>query len=237
MRPIRKGDGTGLSVPGVSEVRKGDGTVLWSAGGAIRDSVVARGVAKDHDGSQWVSEIGPNIPDVQGGPTKLTDVIAGEPVVSYNGSTDVSQTTTSIASTDPQAIIFTAKSDEPSSTGPHYIDSAVADGFAVQQNSGGYRPIRGGSVTSPGGSTDSNFHVFCLEGFNDDEIRFFVDDTSSPVVSASATSGNLDGLTFGARADQKDYTDMQIAEYSVLEGHSVNERDNEVTRQLNKYNL
>ena len=40
MMPIRKGDGTGLSVPGFSEVRTGDGTVLWSAGSAIPDSVV-----------------------------------------------------------------------------------------------------------------------------------------------------------------------------------------------------
>lgn len=42
MNPIRQGDGTGLSVPGYSEVRKGDGTVVWSAGSDIPDSVVSR---------------------------------------------------------------------------------------------------------------------------------------------------------------------------------------------------
>lgn len=38
MIPIRQGDGTGLSVPAFTEVRKGDGTVLWSAGAEIPDS-------------------------------------------------------------------------------------------------------------------------------------------------------------------------------------------------------
>jgi len=31
MAPIRRGDGTGLNAQGFSEIRKGDGTVLWSA--------------------------------------------------------------------------------------------------------------------------------------------------------------------------------------------------------------
>ena len=39
MVPIRKGDGTGLAAKGYSQVRKGDGTVLWNA---IADTVVSR---------------------------------------------------------------------------------------------------------------------------------------------------------------------------------------------------
>ena len=39
MAPIRKGDGTPLEIPGVSEVRSGDGRVFF---GAIPDSVVSR---------------------------------------------------------------------------------------------------------------------------------------------------------------------------------------------------
>jgi len=38
MIPIRKGDGTGLSVPGYSQVRTGDGRVLFDAAPAIADS-------------------------------------------------------------------------------------------------------------------------------------------------------------------------------------------------------
>ena len=49
MVPIRKGDGTGLAAKGYSQVRKGDGTVLWNA---IPDSVVTR---PDDDDSTSVS--------------------------------------------------------------------------------------------------------------------------------------------------------------------------------------
>jgi len=41
MAPIRKGDGTPLEIPGVQEVRSGDGRVFFE-GGAIPDSVVSR---------------------------------------------------------------------------------------------------------------------------------------------------------------------------------------------------
>lgn len=40
MSPIRQGDGTGLTQKGIAEVRKGDGTVLWSAAPDIPDSDV-----------------------------------------------------------------------------------------------------------------------------------------------------------------------------------------------------
>jgi len=51
MSPMRKGDGTGLSAKGFSEVRKGDGTVLWNA---IPDS----GISQEEDGdlSEYVGD-------------------------------------------------------------------------------------------------------------------------------------------------------------------------------------
>lgn len=42
MSPIRQGDGTGLSLKGFNEARKGDGTVLWSAGSQTTNSQLAR---------------------------------------------------------------------------------------------------------------------------------------------------------------------------------------------------
>ena len=50
MAPIRKGDGAPLDVPGVSEVRSGDGRVFFE-GDAIPDSVVAYG---GNDGNTYV---------------------------------------------------------------------------------------------------------------------------------------------------------------------------------------
>lgn len=42
MTPIRQGDGVGLTPNGIAEVRKGDGTVLWSAAPDIPDSGISR---------------------------------------------------------------------------------------------------------------------------------------------------------------------------------------------------
>lgn len=53
MIPVRQGDGVGLSAAGFSEVREGDGTVLWSQGGAILDSVATR---DDDDGTNTNSD-------------------------------------------------------------------------------------------------------------------------------------------------------------------------------------
>jgi len=51
MAPIRKGDGTGFTPKGFAGVRKGDGTILYSAEPAIPDSGVARWTFDDADTS------------------------------------------------------------------------------------------------------------------------------------------------------------------------------------------
>ena len=55
MAPIRKGDGTPLEIPGVSEVRSGDGRVFFD-GVAIPDSVVSR--PEDDDTTDQTEECG-----------------------------------------------------------------------------------------------------------------------------------------------------------------------------------
>lgn len=52
MMPIRKGDGTGLDAQGYSQIRKGDGAVLWNA---ISDSVLVQHTAAGY--SMGVSSI------------------------------------------------------------------------------------------------------------------------------------------------------------------------------------
>lgn len=61
MTPIRRGDGTGLDPEGFTEVRKGDGTVLWSAID-IPDSGVSRWTfdSVDLDGSDPIDVWGDN---------------------------------------------------------------------------------------------------------------------------------------------------------------------------------
>jgi hypothetical protein len=57
MRPIRQGDGTGLSVPGFSEVRRGDGTVVWSAAPDIPDSAIQQLEMAEGSGSPTADSI------------------------------------------------------------------------------------------------------------------------------------------------------------------------------------
>ena len=51
MAPIRKGDGTPLEIPGVSEVRSGDGRVFFE-GDAIPDKAGIAIAGRDADGDQ-----------------------------------------------------------------------------------------------------------------------------------------------------------------------------------------
>jgi len=89
MMPIRRGDGTGLSVPGFSEVRKGDGTVLWSAGADIPDSVVLQYYADSwsQGDSTWNDEAGTSDATVNGGPTAAT-LSDGSDSIETDGSDD-----------------------------------------------------------------------------------------------------------------------------------------------------
>lgn len=87
MTPIRRGDGTGLAPKGFAEVRKGDGTVLWSAGGsAIPDSAVHRWLL-DESGSTADDSIG-SAALTHSGPTRVTDTWQGGAARDYDGVDD-----------------------------------------------------------------------------------------------------------------------------------------------------
>jgi hypothetical protein len=91
MMPIRRGDGTGLSVPGFSEVRTGDGTVLWSAGGGIPDSVVddfESNRQSNYDGSTGKASIVTS-PVVEGSQAlEIADGAFGDGITSTSGLPD-----------------------------------------------------------------------------------------------------------------------------------------------------
>ena len=81
MAPIRKGDGTPLEMPGVSEVRSGDGRVFFE-GGAIPDSVIDNFEDADADPPGNYEE-GETLADYYSGATNThsrttSDVIEGD---------------------------------------------------------------------------------------------------------------------------------------------------------------
>lgn len=85
MRPIRDGAGTGLSVPGFSEVRKGDGTVVWSKGPDIPDSVVSRWRFNEGSGSNATDSIDGNDAAITGA-TYTTNSAEETHALSFDGA-------------------------------------------------------------------------------------------------------------------------------------------------------
>ena len=95
MAPIRKGDGTPLDIPGVSEVRSGDGRVFFEAD-AIPDSVIHRYDARSLDASDGdeITSMG----DLEGGIDLQNNVEEGplydenehpsHPTLDYGGDSD-----------------------------------------------------------------------------------------------------------------------------------------------------
>jgi len=225
---IRLGDGTEIS-----EVRTGAGDVLFS-GGAIPDTVVANASASEYDGSQWVANIGPNIPDASGNPSQVAGVINGEPVVRYDGSSDVSQTTTTLATTEPFAVVFTA-AQRSTGNANYLIDGGSKDNLAIQEADGEYFLQRGESNGGGVGSTDTDFHVFALIGQSNGEIKLIKD--GNEFAAQSASSADLSGLTLGSDGNLSGNEDMDFAEYTVLEDYPASDLNSEIQRQADKFGI
>lgn len=89
MVPIRKGDGTGLKVPGFSQVRKGDGTVLWNGipNSALTQNLAAWYRFEAGDGRDYASSV--RNPDVTWGDgTEYDGTVNGATYDSDGGVTD-----------------------------------------------------------------------------------------------------------------------------------------------------
>jgi hypothetical protein len=88
MAPIRKGDGTGFTPKGFAGVRKGDGTILYSAEPAIPDSGVSRWKYEDDsDTSTAIDSWGTEDGSISGA-TYTTDSQVGTYALSFDGADD-----------------------------------------------------------------------------------------------------------------------------------------------------
>ena len=112
MAPIRKGDGTPLEIPGVSEVRSGDGRVFFE-GDAIPDAAVGQ-----FDGTQlnltdqdpvdpWTDEIG-DFGDIVAGsaPTYLDSGLNNKGSVDFSGDDRLENENLTTNLTAPFSFIF-----------------------------------------------------------------------------------------------------------------------------------
>ena len=121
MTPIRMGDGTGLSPKGMAEVRKADGTVLWSA-----DTIPDSGLVHHYDASELDVSDGGSVtawPDLAGdadlsgsGTYRESSPLNSQPAVELDG-TDDNFSVTGVDSSPPYHLFYvveeTAGDDNP----------------------------------------------------------------------------------------------------------------------------
>lgn len=196
MIPIRQGDGTGLSASGFSEVRTGDGTVLWSAGGEIPDSqdLFGRWDASDKTdlSSSFPAEAGPELSST-GSPSVLTDQKNGLNVASYDGSDDGHFSTFSSAQSQPNHI-FIVYRHPTTPGGSEYLmggTNSNADHEAGSTtSSSSFEMSTEASETIEGHNLDTNWHIVSMlfHGSNS-VIRTDASQTGSGSLSINDDSG------------------------------------------------
>jgi len=231
---------SGITIDGtsVSEVTV-DGDVVFSA---IPDSVVFNVRARDNDGSKYVANVGPDLPDAKGNPSTTTVSIGGDDftAVRYNSSnSDVSQTTTQLATGDPIAIVYSVANRSPNTSPKHYVDSDTADGFGHLLNADPEDPHRilgmDFGVDAQGDDADSNFHTFAYK-ISSTEATLSRDGTTI-LTDTNTLDPTLDGFTLAGRGDFGDTTDLDVLEVSAMDSPSSSDISDEVSRQRSKYNI
>jgi len=215
---------------------------------AIPDSAVAHGVASDYDGSKWVADVGPDIPDNSGNPTQTSVTNNGETfdVVRYDGSNDNSKTGNFAPSTGPntsnQQFIFSFRLRSVVDDFPQFVDGGAEDEFAVfHRHNFDNNNLQGRSdnaQTPQGPSADNNWHIACLEATTTDDLRLLLDSGGNVVTSTSASDwSSMSGITLGSAGDSTKPSTIDIHEYTILEGGTATERDSEINRQANNVGI
>lgn len=217
--PARKGDGTGLAFKGFTEVRKGDGTVLWSANdipdsGDLHAQYDATEItASDEDSVSTWSDATGNGYDLTatGSPTYKTSGINGNPVVGLDGTDDYFDVSWT-AFSQPFSIYIVAQYPTASQSGE------IFDGINASSNrhlfdSDGSDNLRMYTTTGITGSgADTNPHIFSTlwDGGNSTLRKDGTQDASGDVGTNDSA-----GITVGARGDQNAYGEVEIGEILI----------------------
>jgi hypothetical protein len=185
MHPIRRGDGTGLSVPGITQARKGDGTVLYDGGAAIPDSVVSRPADDDSftptsSARGLVIEPSQDWPDIGARISSNTSGLTRAYIYQFSDGTLLNDTDISalssgdsftIAGVDLQAgTKYSFVADDADGDGEYtggWYDSASFPYTSDDGNLSIVASIDGGNVTTEGNSTHAyQFSEIGNVGFN-----------------------------------------------------------------------
>jgi len=225
MMPIRRGDGTGLSVPGFSEVRKGDGAVLWSAGGDIPDG----GLSHRYDASQLTGSQGSDVnslPDseqnddltVNAGQTTLkTDAQNNLNVVRLDGDDGLIASGVSVS--QPFHVFIVFRLNSVSTSANEHIIAAESTDVRFLNESGVYR-AESGSILR-GGTPDTNYHIASLL-FNGANSVVRID--GSDLLSGDLGTLSLGGFRVGEFYDGGFFADMEFGEGLIYDADKTSEQ-------------
>jgi hypothetical protein len=204
----------------------------------IPDSVVLNVTASDYDSTnnEYVANIGPNVPDEAGNPTKTTDTVAGTSdvdVVDYDGTDDYSQTTQISTSSDVIAIVWTGKVKTANDNG-FYVDGGSLLELTMNDDdtTDGWRLFRGGSnqAVNNSGSVTTDYATYSLIGRNGNEVGLKVNNNLVAGFATGESAQQLTGATIGARGDGA-VAGSRFVEYSIIDGGTIADVDAEATRQ------
>jgi hypothetical protein len=226
--------GVDLNNTEVSEVRL-NGQTVFTAGPDIPASAVLNLAASDYSGSNWPANIGPDVPDAFGNPTKTTDSNGGTTfdVVEYDDNPASQNNAFSTSGTF--AIIAAFRYTSFNGTFNVVFDGGSRDEAAFLNENTAYRiHFDGGpGVNSSTSLVDTNWHVAALESRSGG--RLLID--GNQVINYGSGGTGLSGITIGSNSSNGAPAAMHMAELTVLENHTQTERDDEISRLSSEYNI
>jgi hypothetical protein len=233
MVPIRQGDGTGLAPSGYAEVRKGDGTVLYS--GAIPDSALAhRYDATEIAGSDgdtvstWTDQEGTADLTAGTAPTLKTgsNGINSKNVVLFDGTDDfLNETSVDLAQ---PLHIFLAFRLETASQDGYYLDGDTNRVTLLTQDPEDDYGLNAGTRLT-GGSTDTDPHIqTALPNGASSTNRL----DGTQIASGDAGANNLTDLRVGSAIGNQLHAHISIGEILIYDTELSDADRNDVESYL-----
>ncbi|KAB7518800.1 hypothetical protein [Halosegnis rubeus] len=231
MAPIRKGDGTGFTSKGFAGVRKGDGTILYSAEPAIPDSVVAQWDARDLSGysdgdavTSWDATVGSFTASGDGVYRPLG--VNGNPSVGLDGTDD--GFTHGFVPSEPSVLFAVIEPSFTDSTTNSYKISSFTSSIGGTAHSVAYEGDRwilySGSIVS--GSTTASRQLVTVRF--DESNSFIREDGAETGSGSTGQETPIFDSAFGFDVDSGGYFDGNLA---FLEYHDGTPSNGLTTRE------
>ena len=236
MPPIRKGDGTPVEPKGISQIRTGDGRILFD-GVAIPDSVVAHYDATVEESTGGITSITDleGSYDLSGSATVISDGINGQQSFRFDGTDDRMRNQSISLSDEPFSIVFVCETQEGRPT-----DNALGwywsnyDDFdvALQDEGDTFDTWRGGD-SERNDTPDDDPHLFICELYDNDRYRLERD--GSTILDNSLNAGDLNGFRLAEANDR--YLEVDFGEIVLLENHTSDDLQSERERLSDKWSI